>query len=150
MSITAVGSSTNYAELTSRMSKEGHHGDLTIEPFMAEQVAKEKKAPYSSMAENGMITYKGVTFVCDDDNQCLCLGDMTDEKNVLTIPLEKGGSLNVNRNNLGDLSHAIGMFSPEDVNRILSAIAQNNQCTQKMFEIEDMENGGNGDLNERF
>lgn len=92
MSITAVGSSTNYAELTSRMSKEGHHGDLTIEPFMAEQVAKEKKAPYSSMAENGMITYKGVTFVCDDDNQ----------------------------------------------------------CTQKMFEIEDMENGGNGDLNERF
>lgn len=39
-----------------------------------------------------MITYKGVTFVCDDDNQ----------------------------------------------------------CTQKMFEIEDMENGGNGDLNERF
>lgn len=97
-----------------------------------------------------MITYKGVTFVCDDDNQCLCLGDMTDEKNVLTIPLEKGGSLKVNRNNLGDLSHAIGMFSPEDVNRILSAIAQDNQCTQKMFEIEDMENGGNGDLNERF
>lgn len=37
-----------------------------------------------------------------------------------------------------------------DVNRILSAIAQNKQCTQKMFEIEDMENCGNGDLNERF
>ena len=37
-----------------------------------------------------------------------------------------------------------------DVNRILSAIAQDNQCTQKMSEIEDMKNGGNGDLNERF
>ena len=37
-----------------------------------------------------------------------------------------------------------------DVNRILSAIAQNKQRTQKMFEIEDMENGGNGELNERF
>ena len=86
---------------------------------------QEKKAPYSELAENGTIQYKGVVFVCDDENQALCLGDMTDEKNVLTIPLEKGGCLKVNRSNIGDLSRAITMFSP--------------QCTRKYQEIEETE-----------
>ncbi len=104
--------------------------------FVKEQ---EKKAPYSELAENGMIQYKGVVFVCDDANQALCLGDMTDEKNVLTIPLEKGGCLKVNRSNIGDLSRAITMFSAEDVRRILAAIAQDAQCTRKYQEIEEME-----------
>lgn len=100
---------------------------------------QEKKAPYSELAENGTIQYKGVVFVCDDENQALCLGDMTDEKNVLTIPLEKGGCLKVNRSNIGDLSRAITMFSPEDVRRILAAIAQDAQCTRKYQEIEETE-----------
>lgn len=108
--------------------------------FYTEKLSKEKKAPYSGLAdENGMITYKGVVFLCDDEKQTISLGDMTDEKKILSIPLEEGGCLKVNRDNLGDLSRAISMFSPEDVRRIMSAIAQDTQCTRKQMEIEEME-----------
>ena len=103
----------------------------------------EKKAPYSYLAdESGMIVYNGVTFLCDNKKQQICLGDMTDSKNVLTIPLAKGGSLKVNRDNLGDLARAIGMFSPEDVERILRAIARDNKAREMEMEIEDMKNKG--------
>ncbi len=102
-----------------------------------------KKAPYSFLAdESGTIVYNGVTFICNDQKQQICLGDMTDTKNVLTIPLSKGGSLKVNRDNLGDLAKAIGMFSPEDVNRILRAIATDNKAREMEMEIEDMKNKG--------
>ena len=69
---------------------------------------------------------------------------MTNEKNVLTIGLSGGGSLKVNRNSLGMLSKAIGMFSPEDVNRIMRAIAQDTKIQSMKKEIDDLEaNVGN-------
>lgn len=103
----------------------------------------EKKAPYSYLAdESGVIVYNGVTFICNDKKQQICLGDMTDSKNVLTIPLSKGGSLKVNRDNLGELAKAIGMFSPEDVERILRAIARDNKAREMEMEIEDMKHKG--------
>lgn len=108
---------------------------------MAERVETEKKAPYSYLAgDDNMIVYNGVVFVCDNEHRALCLGDMTDEKNVLTIPLSEGGCLKVNRDNLGELAKAISMFSPEDVNRILSAIEQDKVCTSRMLEIDEMKN----------
>ncbi len=104
--------------------------------FLA-RLARTHRAPYSYLAdESGQIVYNGVTFYCDDKKQQICLGDMTDTKNVLNIPLSKGGCLRVNRNNLGDLAKAIGMFSPEDVERILRAIANDNRAKQMQFEIE--------------
>lgn len=107
------------------------------------RIMGEKKAPYSFLAdESGMIVYNGVTFVCDDKKQQICLGDMTDTKNVLTIPLSKGGSLKVNRDNLGDLARAIGMFSSEDVERILRAIARDNKVRQMELELEEMRHKG--------
>lgn len=110
--------------------------------FLA-RLMREKKAPYSYLAdESGMILYNGVTFICDNQKQQICLGDVTDSKNVLTIPLAKGGSLKVNRDNLGDLARAIGMFSPEDVERILRAIAKDNKAREMGMEIEDMKMKG--------
>lgn len=47
----------------------------------------------------------------------------------------------VNRENLGDLSRAIGMFSPEDVNLILRALARDKQIQKMQHEIDVMENG---------
>ncbi len=103
----------------------------------------EKKAPYSYLAdESGVIVYNGVAFICDNQKQQICLGDVTDSKNVLTIPLAKGGCLKVNRDNLGDLARAIGMFSPEDVERILRAIARDNKAREMGMEIEDMKMKG--------
>ena len=109
----------------------------------------KKKAPYSYLAdENGMINYNGVVFVCDDKRQTISLGDTSNPDNCLNIPLENGGSLVVNRDNLGDLSSAIGMFSPEDVNRILRAMAQDAKLQQMQNEIEEDKNSiGDGSTN---
>ena len=51
----------------------------------------EDIAPYSYLAEDGVITYNGVSFFCDYENNAITLGDMSDEKNVITVQLENGG-----------------------------------------------------------
>lgn len=140
MAITGLGEIGNNCQMYSRVRKT-ESKPLIDGSFMEQKVETEKKAPYSYLADkNGMIQYKGVIFYCDDEKQSINLGDVSDEKNVLKIPLEDGGCLNVNRENLEDLSRAITMFSPGDIKRILSAIAQDAQCTRKINEIEDMEN----------
>lgn len=97
-----------------------------------------KKAPYGEFADdNGLITYNGVTFVCDYKRNLLCLGDVSNPDNCLTIPLKDGGCLRVNRNILDDLSKAIGMFSPEDVKRILDSIAADKKAKEKLMEKEE-------------
>ncbi|MDE7478388.1 MAG: hypothetical protein K2M91_10635 [Lachnospiraceae bacterium] len=105
--------------------------------------------PYEYLAEDGVITYNGVTFFCDTEKNAICLGDMSNKKDVLTIPLEGGGSLMVNRNNLGDLAQAISMFSPEDINRIMRAIADDNKAQEAQKEIEDDKNSIGDDADEK-
>lgn len=99
-----------------------------------------KKAPYSHLAEDGVIEYNGVTFVCDYKHNALCLGDVSNPKDVIYVALADGGTLQVNRDNVDDLSKAIGMFSPEDVNRILRAISIDAQCQRKLVEIDEERN----------
>lgn len=105
-----------------------------------ENMRKPAKVPYGHLAKDGVIEYNGVCFVCDEKTNSICLGDVTDPKKVLNIPLAAGGNLKVNRDSIGLLSKAIGMFSPEDVNRILRAIAQDTKIQSMKNEIEDMEN----------
>ncbi len=93
--------------------------------------------PYGYLAKDGEISYNGVTFLCDQKTNSICLGDVSDRKNTLVIPLSEGGQLKVNRNNLDELQRAIGMFSPEDVNRILRAIAKDNKAREMEQELED-------------
>lgn len=47
----------------------------------------------------------------------------------------------VNRDSVGDLAKAIGMFSPEDINRILRALKLDGKIQQMKHEIEEMEDG---------
>lgn len=98
-----------------------------------------KSAPYSGLAKDGIIEYKGVTFVCDYEHNSLCLGDTSNPSKCLVIPLSKGGSLVVNRENLGDLTKAITMFSPEDIKRILTAIANDKRAQEILEETEETE-----------
>lgn len=129
-----------YSNITGRNAKQeksvidGSYLECKIE-------AEKKKAPYSYLAdETGMIQYKGAVFVCDNEKQTISLGDVTaDPKQVLTIPLEDGGCLKVNRDSIGALGHAITMFSPGDIKRILNAIAQDEHCTRKQYEIDEIE-----------
>lgn len=104
-----------------------------------DQIRSSAKVPYGYLAKDGLIEYNGVIFVCDEKTNSICLGDVSDAKNTLVIPLAEGGCLKVNRDNLGDLQRAIGMFSPEDVNRILRAIAQDNKAREMQQELEDEE-----------
>ncbi|NLL77904.1 MAG: hypothetical protein GX235_11775 [Clostridiales bacterium] len=103
---------------------------------------KGKGAPYSYLADkNGVIEYNGVTFICDNEKRELCLGDMSNSNDVIRIPLSGGGTLKINRNNIDQLSKAIGMFSPEDINIILRALKLDAKIQQMKKEIEDMEDG---------
>ena len=100
---------------------------------------EQKNCPYSSKAEDGVIEYNGVTFVCDYESNSICLGDVSKPNEVINISLPSGGHLKVNVNNLGDLSNASGMFSPADLAAIMRAIAQYNHCARKVKEAEDEE-----------
>ncbi len=105
-------------------------------------IGNRKNAPYSMLAdENGMITYHGVVFQCDEEQNSLCLGDVSDPDQCISVPLESGGRLVVNRNDIDALSTAIGMFSPEDIRRIMQAIAQDGKVKKTEMEIEDMTSG---------
>ena len=99
----------------------------------------EKKCPYSEMAKDGIIEYNDLIFVCDYKHNAITLGDMSDEKRVLKISLPSGGSLKVNVDNIGDISKAAGMFTPEDLEAIMRAIHEYNHCTRKLNEIEEEE-----------
>lgn len=108
----------------------------------------KQKAPYSDLAEDGIITYNGVVFVCDDEKNRICLGDVTDRNQCINIPLAKGGNLVVNRECIGDLMKAIGMFSPEDKVRIMKAVSLDNKIQQMKMEIDEDTNGiGDGSIN---
>lgn len=99
------------------------------------------KVPYGYLAKDGVIEYNGVVFTCDERSNSICLGDVSDRNKVISITLSGGGHLLVNRENLGQLSKAIGMFSPEDVNLILRAIHQDTKIQSMQKEIDDLEAG---------
>lgn len=102
-------------------------------------IRQAEKVPYGYLAEDGVINYNGVCFVCDEKTNSICLGDMSNPKEVLIVTLSDGGHLKVNRDNLGDLAKAAGMFSPEDLNLIMRAIALDTRIQAVKQEIEDME-----------
>jgi hypothetical protein len=116
--------------------------DMVAEEAIQKLLDKGNRAPYSLMAdENGIVKYKGVEFRCDYENNRLCLGDVSNPKNCITVGLEKGGCLVFNRDNIDDLVKAIDMFSPEDINRIMRAIAQDAKLRQMQVQIEDETSG---------
>lgn len=115
---------------------------------LLDHISGKKEAPYSSLARNGIIEYNGVVFVCDYEHNILGLGDTSNPNDCINIPLSGGGCLLVNRDNLGDLASAIGMFSPEDINRIMRAIALDTKVQQELNEIEEDKNKiGDGNTN---
>lgn len=111
------------------------------EALLKKRQQENNGVPYGYLAKDGIIEYNGVVFVCDPEHNAIHLGDTSNPKNCIRIPLSKGGCLVVNRDNLGDLAKAIGMFSPEDVRRILEAIAQDAKVQQMQHEIDEETSG---------
>ncbi|MCM1175185.1 MAG: hypothetical protein NC341_09060 [Blautia sp.] len=108
---------------------------------VADTLPVDNGVPYYYLAKDGIIDYNGVVFVCDAEHKALCLGDTSDKSKCLSIPLSGGGSLIVNRDNLDSLAKAIGMFSPEDVNLIMRAIAEDAKIRQMKQQIDDETSG---------
>lgn len=135
------------------LEKSAEENDKALAPVtrgvrLNRRIEGKDKVPYGEMAEDGIIEYNGVVFVCDYEHNRLTLGDTTNKEDCINIPLSGGGSLLVNRDNIDALSKAIGMFSPEDVKRILEALARDNKIQQMKKELDDMENGDDVDNSE--
>lgn len=97
--------------------------------------------PYGYLAKDGVIEYNGVVFVCDEQKNAICLGDVrSNPKNVIRVNLSDGGCLLVNRDNLGELSDAISMFSAEDINLIMRAIADDRKAQETLQTIDEETN----------
>lgn len=102
------------------------------------------KVPYGNLAKDGVIHYNGVCFVCDERTNSICLGNMEEKDKVINVTLSGGGHLRVNRDNISDLAKAAGMFSPEDLNLIMRAIARDTKLQSMKQEMDDMKaNVGN-------
>lgn len=123
--------------LEERLIEKERQAQLNAKEILSSRAGSTLNVPYGFLAKNGVIEYEGVVFVCDELRNAICLGDMSNEENVLNIPLTEGGSLKVNRDNLDDLSKAISMFSPEDIRRIMEAIAKDAKCQQMQLEIDE-------------
>ena len=130
--------------LQKRLMQKEMQAESKIKEVLVARTGGTLDVPYGYLAKNGVIEYNGVIFVCDEIHNAICLGDMTDETNVLSIPLTEGGCLKVNRNNLNDLAKAISMFSPEDIKRIMDAIATDAKCQQMQQEMDEMLNSISG------
>lgn len=102
-----------------------------------QELLKSNRNEYFALGDGSSIIYKGVCFVCNEEDNSISLGDMSDPSEVITIPLSGGGTLKVNRDNIGELGKAIGMFSPEDIGNILRAIAEDKKAQETKLEIED-------------
>ena len=113
--------------------------NVGIRKSFAEIMSERPKVPYANIVKDGKIEYNGVTFISDEKTNSLNLGDCSCRRDYITIPLEGGGVLNVNRDNYGDLSKCMDMFSPEDQGRILRAIEQDIHLARKGQEIDEME-----------
>ena len=130
--------------LQKRLMQKEMQAESNIKEVLVARTGGTLDVPYGYLAKNGVIEYNGVIFVCDEIHNAICLGDMTDEKNVLSIPLTEGGCLKVNRDNISDLAKAISMFSPEDIKKIMEAIATDAKCQQMQQEMDETLNSISG------
>lgn len=130
--------------LQKRLMEKEMQAESGIKEVLVARTGGTLDVPYGYLANNGVIEYNGVIFVCDEVHNAICLGDMTDESEVLSIPLTGGGCLKVNRDNISDLAKAISMFSPEDIRRIMEAIATDAKCQQMQQEMDETLNSISG------
>lgn len=131
----------NTGRLAARKGVEERKG---FQDRLIKQIKGEKHAPYDYMAVDGCINYNGVTFICDTQKNQLCLGDVSNPNNCLIVSLENGGTLMVNHDKIGNLNHAITMFTPEDQKRIMYAVSMYKKAKEVEEKIED-DTAGIGD-----
>lgn len=90
----------------------------------------------------GTVTYNGVTLNFDQEKMQMCLGNMNSGDVINAGVLSNGYCFYFNRENIGDLAKILDLFSPEDVNKIMTAIQTDNMADQTKNEVEDVKANG--------
>ncbi len=90
----------------------------------------------------GTVTYNGVTLNFDQEKMQMCLGNMNSGDVINAGVLSNGYCFYFNRENIGDLAKILDLFSPEDVNKIMTAIQTDNMADQTKNEVEDAKANG--------
>lgn len=130
-----------YTSTTSTYTSTTMSSELYVNLMYNKVIDETNQSPYGCMANaNGSVTFNDVTYQYHSDSKYLDLGDVSNEDNVLTIPLSGGDTLRVNRDNIDDLAKSIGMFTPQDQKRIMDAIRTDAKCKEKKQEVEDFQN----------
>lgn len=96
----------------------------------------------------GDITFRGVNLQFISDKKMMCLGDMNHGDVINAGVMSNGYCFYFNRGNIGELSKIIDLFSPEDVNKIMAAIATDEHIDKIKNEMEEEEANGVKGANE--
>lgn len=97
----------------------------------------KQACPYEYLAKDGVIEYNGIVFACDTENNAISLGDVSDKSKVITVRLSGGGTLYVNRENIGEFIAGYGNVLTGGVNCILRALADDAKIQKTEEEIEE-------------
>ncbi len=98
----------------------------------------EELARESGDGKTGVAVHNGVPITFDFEHGVMTVGDMSAGNDIIHVgKLSNGYAFSFNRDNIGDISKILDLFSPEDVNKIMEAITTDNIAKSMEQEIED-------------
>ena len=130
-----------YQEMLERMKKEdpGRYQQMKLDEALSECKSLGRLTEIAE-ENGGSVTYNGVTLNFDRKNKKMCLGNMDSGDVINAGMLSNGYCFYFNRENIGDIAKILDLFSPEDVKRIMQAIAQDTKVQQMQKELDDEKN----------
>ena len=130
-----------YQEMLERRKKEdpGRYQQMKLDEALSECKSLGRLTEIAE-ENGGSVTYNGVTLNFDRKNKKMCLGNMDSGDVINAGMLSNGYCFYFNRENIGDIAKILDLFSPEDVKRIMQAIAQDTKVQQMQKELDDEKN----------